>query len=123
MLRNCKIEGTKNMRTLPYAIVMALGLVISLTATARAAEEYTLTLKDHKFTPEELTVPADKKVTLIVKNEDKNAAEFESHDLKREKVIAPGTTAKINVGPLKAGSYKFFDEFHEDSAKGTLIVK
>ncbi len=111
------------MRFIPPAIIMALGLVIAATVPAKAAEEYTLTLKDHKFTPEELTVPADKKFTLIVKNEDATAAEFESDDFKREKIIAPNTTAKINVGPLKAGSYTFFDEFHEDTAKGILTVK
>lgn len=102
---------------------MALGLIIAATAPVKAAEEYTLTLKDHKFTPDKLTVPADKKFTLIVKNGDTTAAEFESNDFKREKIIAGGTTAKINVGPLKAGSYKFFDEFHEDTAQGILTVE
>lgn len=111
------------MRFLPPAIIMALGLVIAVAAPVIAAEEYTLTLKNHKFDPEELTVPADKKIILIVKNEDTTAAEFESHALKREKVIAGGASAKILVGPLKAGSYKFFDEFHEETTKGTLIAK
>ena len=26
-------------------------------------------------------------------------------------------------GPLKAGTYLFFDDFHEDQTKGTLIAK
>lgn len=111
------------MRFLPPVIILALGLVIAVAVPVKAAEEYTLTLKEHKFDPQELTVPAGKKITLIVKNEDSTVAEFESHDLKREKVIAGGASAKINVGPLKAGSYAFFDEFHEDTTKGTLIAK
>lgn len=102
---------------------LAMLTTLSLAAPAMAVEEYTLTLKDNKFNPQELTIPADTKVKLIVKNEDSTPAEFESHDFKREKIIKGGSQAVIFVGPLKAGSYKFFDEFHEDTTTGTLIVK
>lgn len=106
----------------PFAL-LALITGISVAAPAMAVEEYTLTLKDHKFTPQKLTIPADTKVKLIVKNEDATPAEFESDDFKREKIIKGNSQATIFVGPLKAGSYAFFDEFNEDSATGTLIVK
>lgn len=92
-------------------------------ASSAVAAEYTLTLKDHKFSPETLEVPAGEKHTLIVKNEDKTAAEFESNSLNREKIIKGGGEAKVLVGPLKPGSYEFFDEFHESTAKGVLVVK
>jgi len=68
-------------------------------------------------------IPVDTKVKLIVKNEDKTPEEFESHDFKREKIIPGGTTAKILVGPLKAGEYKFFGEFNPKTAQGKLVVK
>lgn len=101
-----------------------IGAVIAelflLPMTAQAAD-YVLTIKDQAFSPAELTVPADQKVKIIVKNLDTTPAEFESHKLNREKVIAGNSEANVFVGPLKAGSYPFFEEFH--GAKGTLIAK
>ena len=101
----------------------ASALLISTTALADETPTYTLTLKDHKFTPETIEAPADTKFKLIVKNEDQTPAEFESDDFKREKIIKGGAEATINVGPLKTGEYKFFDEFNEKTAQGKLIVK
>ena len=106
------------MRSLFAASIIAVAL-----ATSAHAEDYTLNLKDHKFAPNELTIPANTKVTITVVNSDAAAAEFESHDLKREKVINPGESATITVGPLDAGTYAFEDEFHDETAQGNLIVK
>lgn len=97
-------------------------LLVSLSAFA-ADNEFTLVIKDHKFQPAEVTVPAGKKVKLIVDNQDATPEEFESHDMRIEKVIQGKSKATINVGPLKAGSYKFVGEFNEATAKGTLIAK
>lgn len=96
-----------------------------LVASAALAEtpEYKITIKDHKFSPDVVEIPADTKVKLVVKNEDKTPEEFESHDFNREKVIPGGATASIYVGPLKTGEYKFFGEFNEATAQGKLIVK
>ncbi|MBY0407951.1 MAG: cupredoxin domain-containing protein [Rickettsiales bacterium] len=101
-------------------ITLAALLLFPLPAFAA---DYVLTLKDHAFTPAEITVPAGEKFTLLVKNEDSTVAEFESHELKREKIIQGNSEAKVALGPLKPGSYPFVEEFHEDKAKGTLIVK
>ncbi len=85
--------------------------------------ERTITIKDHKFEPSTLEIPADQKVKLVIKNEDSSAEEFESHDLHREKVIPGHATGSVFVGPLKAGTYKFFGEFHPATAQGVLVVK
>lgn len=98
-------------------------LAVSVPAGAADANTYTLTIKDHKFEPERLEVPANTKIKLLVKNENAGAAEFESHDLKREKIIKAGAQATVPVGPLAAGEYVFFDEFHEKTTRGTLVVK
>ncbi len=108
--------------------ILSLGLfalgVIGLSVPARADEDvFTLTIKDHKFTPEQLEIPADKKVKLLVKNEDTTAEEFESSDLRREKVVPGGKEATIYIGPLSAGTYKFIGEYHEATAHGQIIVK
>lgn len=98
--------------------------VCALSAPAFAdVPSYTLTLKDHVFTPSTLEIPADTKVQIIVDNQDPTPEEFESHDFHREKIIKGNSKATINVGPLKTGEYKFFGEFNEKTAQGKLIVK
>ncbi len=34
----------------------------------------------------------------------------------------PGGKIGVMAGPLKAGSYKFFDDYHPDTATGTVIA-
>lgn len=84
---------------------------------------YTLTLKDHKFTPSEITIPANTKVRFLVKNLDKTAAEFESNDFKAEKLIPAGKEVLVFIPALKPGVYEFHDEFNEAASKSKLIVK
>ena len=72
-----------------FAIVAGGIFLLAVTAHAQDADGvYHLTLKDHHFVPDNLTVPANSKVTIHLKNEDDTAEEFDSHDLKREKVVA-----------------------------------
>lgn len=101
---------------------VALAPAASLPVRADDAA-FTLTLKDHKFDPPELTVPANVRVKLTVANQDKTPAEFESHDFKAEKVIPAGKDVSLTIGPLKPGTYTFFDEYHEKDTRGRLIVK
>lgn len=98
-------------------------ILVLTTMSYAETKEFTLTLKDHVFSPKELKVPAGERVKLIVKNEDTTPAEFESHSLKREKIIPGGSQAVIMLAPLKKGEYKFFDEFHEKTTKGVLIAE
>jgi plastocyanin len=110
------------MRYILPALAAALVFVAS-SAFAADPPSFELVLKGHKFQPAELTVPAGERIKLVVKNQDATAAEFESHDFKAEKVVPPGGEVSLLIGPLKAGSYRFYDEFHEKSAQGKLIVK
>jgi heme/copper-type cytochrome/quinol oxidase subunit 2 len=102
-------------------LIAALSL-LSLSAWAADAE-FALTLRDHRFEPAEIRVPAQQKIKLVVHNQDATPEEFESHELNREKVIAPGAKANIYVGPLKPGRYPFIGEFHEQTARGVLIAE
>ena len=88
-----------------------------------ADSEFVLTIKEHRFTPSELRVPAGKKVKLIVENQDATPEEFESHELNREKIIAPKSKATIYIGPLKPGKYPFFGEFNQATARGVVIAE
>lgn len=102
--------------------LLALLTAIATTAVAKSGE-VAVTIKDHRFTPAEIHVPAKQAVTLKVTNEDATPEEFESHDLDVEKVIAGGQSAVIRLRPLDAGRYGFFGEYHEDTAQGVLVAE
>lgn len=104
-------------------MVVVIGNCFFLRNVLAASDEYELTIKDHQFFPRTLAVPAGQKIKLIVKNEDASAEEFESYDLNREKVVAGNSKITIFVGPLSPKIYKFFGDFHQDTAQGTLEAK
>ena len=105
-----------------FLIVFGLALATLAPAAVRA-EDYTVTIKDHRFSPAELKVPANKRLVITVVNEDATAEEFESKQLKVEKVIAGKSKGTVRVGPLKPGRYPFFGEFHEATAQGAVIAE
>jgi hypothetical protein len=102
--------------------LLALLCLVSLSSWA-ADNEFALVIKEHRFQPEEVRVPANQKVKLVVHNQDATPEEFESHELNREKVIAPGTKATIFIGPLAPGRYPFYGEFNEKTARGVVIAE
>ena len=112
------------MHKVPLALAPASLLCLLFAAPATAQDlSFTLTIRDHRFDPQELSVPAGRKFRLVVKNLDATAEEFESHDLKREKVIPGKSEATLTLGPLKPGTYKFVGEFNEKTANGRIIAK
>jgi hypothetical protein len=111
------------MRILSATPILAVALAISVAALAADEPAFELSLKEHKFTPAEVTIPVDKRVKLTIKNLDATPAEFESHAFKAEKIVPGGGEVSLYIGPLKAGTYGFFDDFHASETKGTLVVK
>lgn len=106
-------------------ILFSLGVTsLLLLAVPASAQELSITIKDHKFEPAELKVPAKKRITLTVINSDATPEEFESKKLKVEKVIPGKSKGVVRFGPLEPGRYEFIGEFHEDSgAKGVVIAE
>jgi hypothetical protein len=96
---------------------------LAMGAAAARADDYVLTIKDHRFTPTEIKIPANKRVQITVVNDDATPEEFESKEMKVEKVIPGKSKGVVRVGPLRPGRYPFFGEFHEATAKGTLIAE
>ena len=86
------------------------------------SKEYLVVLKDHLFYPAEIVVPANKKVRLLIENQDSTPEEFDSFDLNREKVLYPKRKSVIYIGPLIPGRYEFFGEFSPNTARGAVIV-
>jgi plastocyanin domain-containing protein len=108
----------------PLLIVAAPFMLALVGVTfADSMPEFTLVLKNHVYQPSELRIPAGTKFKIIVRNEDATPEEFESTDFGREKIVPPNSSIEVYVGPLKAGTYGFFGDFHQDTAKGRLIVE
>lgn len=99
-----------------------LTAALATTASAAGSPEFDLVIQNHQFEPATLKIPADTKVKLRVTNKNPTAAEFESAEFNREKIVLPGTTVTVFIGPLKAGKYRFFDDFHQET-KGLLVVE
>ena len=108
-------------RNMVLAAAMAIAAVGWIGAASAA--DYQLVIKNHRFDPSSLTVPAGKRVKLVIKNADNTPEEFDSDDLHREKVIAGGGRGTVYIGPLAAGTYKFMGEYHEATAQGRIVAK
>ncbi len=112
-------------KRMPAGRLLAAACVLCTVAgtTADAAPPvYEIEIRNHLFEPDEITIPANTKVKLIVINQDPTPEEFESFELNREKVIMGGSRATIFIGPLPPGEYPFFGEFNPDTALGKIIV-
>ena len=112
-------------RAMNRRIFLASGCALALAALspARADDEIVITIKDHKFTPSEVKVPANKRVVITIVNDDPTPEEFESNPMKVEKVIPGKSKGTVRIGPLKPGRYPFIGEFHESTAKGVVIAE
>ena len=82
-----------------------------------------LTIRAPRFEPPEVRIPVGTKVKRVVKNLDPSAEEFESHELKRAKIIAGNSTGIIFIGPLTPRSYPFFGDFNPETARGRLVAE
>ena len=106
--------------------LLALAILTAPTfTTAWAADDpsFALSIRNHRFSPAQIEIPANTQVRLVIRNEDSTPEEFDSTRLRREKVIPGGSEATLYVGPLPPGTYEFLGEFHPDTAQGRLIVR
>ena len=104
-------------------LILALGLEAQMLSLAADQGTYTIVIKDHLFSPSPLMVPAGQKVKVTVDNQDPGAEEFESFDLNREKIVAGNKKIIVFIGPLKQGTYKYFGDFHQKTARGIIVAQ
>ena len=107
--------------------VITAGAAVMIVSSAGAAQwdapaPLTLTLKNHRFTPAILTVPAGVRVRITLINRDPATEEFDSHDLRLEQLVTPMGKVSFAVGPLRPGQYGFMGEFHAGTAQGKIVV-
>lgn len=106
------------------AAIAASAVLLMGGVTAALAEPQghlvTLTLKDHRFTPDTVDVPAGQRIRIELINHDAASEEFDSEDLGVERDVTPNGRTSFMVGPLKPGTYSFMGELHADTASGTI---
>jgi cupredoxin-like protein len=102
---------------------MLAAAILMTTVVYAATPIINIEIRNHLFFPDEIRIPADTKVKLLIINQDPTSEEFESYELNREKVIAGNSQAVIFIGPLAPGEYPFFGEFFPKTAQGKVIVE
>ncbi len=105
-----------------FATIAAVAAAPLLTHAAEPAE-IAVTIEKNRFTPDEIKVKRGAPFVLVVTNKDAGPEEFESKDLRIEKVVPPGKTMRIRIRALKPGVYTFVGEYHESTAKGRIVVE
>lgn len=110
------------------AILHSLCLIILgfAAASATAADDtptFQVIAKDGRLTPARLEVPAGRKIRIQIRNEGPGPTEFESTELRVEKVLAPGASSSVVIHPLQPGTYRFFDEFHPATGECLLTAR
>lgn len=101
------------------AIVLAASVSVTLAADLPT---FKLTIDDRGFTPAELHVPTGTKIEVAIHNSRTTKAEFESLELRREKIIPAGGDDTVYIGPLSPGEYTFIDDFMP-TARGRVIAR
>lgn len=106
-------------RFLPFL----LAALLPMSAIAAEMPTYTLVLKNHRYQPDVLHIPANTRIKLVVINQDSSPEEFESNDFPAEKIVMPNSQVSLFIGPFKPGHYNFYGDFHQPTAQGTLVVE
>ena len=105
-------------------LIATLALAALATTSARAEDPtFRIEFKDGVVAPKRIEVPAKTRIVLELVNTGATPAEFESKELRKEKVVAPGTSSSLVLRALDPGEYEFMDDFHPDSPPSILVVK
>ncbi|HEV3114688.1 MAG TPA: cupredoxin domain-containing protein [Candidatus Binataceae bacterium] len=108
---------------LSVAIVTAITLLPQTSISADADTIFEIKAEGGRFNPAQLEVAPNQPFKVHVTSAEKTPIEFESFELRRERVVRPGETITVNMPGLSSGTYKFFDDFHRDTPQGAIVVK
>ncbi|HEY7649369.1 MAG TPA: cupredoxin domain-containing protein [Methylomirabilota bacterium] len=103
-------------------VAIAGALLAPQPALSADPPEIPLTIEKAQFQPAEVRVKSGTPFVLVITNKDAAAAEFESKELRVEKVVPAGKTVKVRIRALKPGSYPFFNEFHQQTT-GKIVAE
>ena len=105
------------------AAMAAAPLPAPLGAASADMPVVVITLKDHRFTPDTIAVPAGRKIRVELTNRDATADDFDSDALHVDRDVKPHEHVSFVIGPLKPGHYPFKGELHADTAHGEVVAE
>lgn len=105
------------------ALLIAAALASPTVARADDDPTFRIEFRDGVITPLRIEVPANTRIRLELFNKGTTPAEFESLELRKEKVLAPGSETVMVLRRLDPGEYAFFDDFHLDMPKAIVVAK
>ncbi len=111
------------MRRVLAALAMLAVATAATSAPAADPPEIALTIEKNRFQPDEVRVKAGAPFVLVITNRDAGPEEFESRELRIEKVIPAGRTVRLRMPALKPGTYGFVGEYHEKTATGRIVAE
>ncbi|TPN35212.1 cupredoxin domain-containing protein [Mesorhizobium sp. B1-1-6] len=114
------------MTLFPHPTLVAIAVCLLANAHPAAADEnptFVIELSDGAIAPRSIEVPANARFKLELRNTGSSPVEFESVELRKEKVLGPGVTSFVVILRLNPGEYRFFDDFHPGMPPAMLIAK
>jgi hypothetical protein len=109
-----------------FVVAFAIGYVAQGSAAEGQSQDeptFSVEFHDGKVEPLRLEVPANRRFKLELRNTGSTPAEFESRELRKEKVLAPNSSSFLVFRTLDAGEYPFFDDFHPEAPRALLVAK
>ena len=110
-------------RLLAWCSLICLSMFSIAAVQAQDLPTFKLVARDGKWFPEVLDVPANTRFRLEITNQNAGPEEFESKELHKELVLAPGVSRVLVFAPMKPGTYPFIGDFHPQTARGRILVK
>ena len=109
-------------RLLLASSLIACGAAVVTARAAPPAQVIVIELRDHRFGPDTIIVPAGQRIKIDITNRDATADDFDSDDLHVDKELGPHGRASFFIGPLKPSSYPFKGELHAATAQGKIVA-
>ena len=106
-----------------HLLMLPAALLLAVAGCGNQSPGIPVSLKDHRFSPTEIHVPANQPVLITLTNQDGSAEEFDSTSLKVEKVVPGHETGNVRIRPLAPGRYPFMGEYHADTAQGIVVAE
>lgn len=97
--------------------------IVRLWSIGGGRSDFRIEFSDGVITPLQLEVPANTRFRIELINSGSTPVEFESLQLRKEKVIGPGNQTVMVIRRLDPGTYDFFDDFHLDAPHAVLIAR
>jgi len=116
-----RMQGVASM--VSQLIVLAAFLPPEIARAVEAMPVFSIKALGGILEPAMIEVPADTRFKIEIENEGSDPIEFESTELRVEKVLAGGAKSYVVINGLKPGTYTFFDDFHPNTGKVQIVVK